>query len=197
MEVVYKLWQSSWRRDAVKLDRKRGVFTAPTLVREINHQGRYFTVPGPHICAPSPQRTPVIMQAGTSTAGKAFAAKHAEAVFVSGHSPAAVSKSVSQIREQAVKEGRDPSSIKFLAKCCPVLGNSVEEANAKFSDYASYGDREGALALFGGWTGVDMVSAADHTTCLSASYDNLRQNTRMTRNSDMWRAMLFGLTLKV
>ena len=78
MDVVYKLWNSSWRSDAVKLDRKKGIYTDPNLVREINHKGKYFTVPGPHFCAPSPQRTPVIMQAGTSRAGKEFAAKHAE-----------------------------------------------------------------------------------------------------------------------
>lgn len=154
MEVMYKLWQQSWRRDAVKLDRASGTYTDPSLVREINHKGKYFTVPGPHICAPSPQRTPVIMQAGTSSAGKAFAAKHAETIFVSGHSAASIAKSVREIREGAVRENRDPKNIKFLAKCCPVIGRTVEEAEAKYAEYASYGDREGALALFGGWTGV-------------------------------------------
>ena len=160
MEVMYKLWGSSWRRDAVKLDRKRGVYTEPSLVRQINHKGKHFTVPGPHMCAPSPQRTPVIFQAGTSPAGKAFAATHAEGIFVSGHSPASVAKSVRQIREQAVKAGRDPTNIKFLAKCCPVIGSTIQEAEAKYADYLSYGDHEGALALFGGWTGVDMVSTS-------------------------------------
>lgn len=158
MEVIYKLTQSSWRRDAVKLDAKTNTFADPTLVREINHKGTYFTVPGPHICSPSPQRTPVIMQAGTSSSGKAFAARHAEAVFVSGHSPIAIAKSVAAIRDGAEKEGRGNKSVKFLAKCCPVLGRTKEEADAKYRDYVSYGDAEGALALFGGWTGVDMVS---------------------------------------
>ncbi|KAK3635132.1 hypothetical protein LTR56_014904 [Elasticomyces elasticus] len=161
MEVVYKLWNSSWRSDAVKLDRKAGIYTDPTLVREINHEGKYFNVPGPHFCQPSPQRTPVIMQAGTSRAGKAFAAKHAEGIFVSAHSPAAVAKSIADIREQAVKLGRDPSNIKFLAKFCPILGRTQEEAEAKYADYVQYGDYEGALALFGGWTGVDMAPYKD------------------------------------
>lgn len=161
MSVVYALWQSSWRSDAVKLNRKTGIYTDPTLVREINHNGKYFTVPGPHICSPSPQRTPVILQAGTSKSGKAFAAKHAEAVFVSAHSPAAIAPSIAEIRKQAALLGRDPASIKFLAKLCPVLGRTPEEAQAKYADYARYGDAEGALALFGGWTGVDMARYAD------------------------------------
>lgn len=156
MDVVYKLWNSSWRSDAVKLDREKGVYTDPECVREISHVGKYFRVPGPHFCAPSPQRTPVIMQAGTSRAGKDFAAKHAEAIFVSAHAPGSVAASVKDIRTKAVEAGRDPVSIKVLAKFCPILGRTQEEAEAKYRDYAQYGDYEGALALFGGWTGVDM-----------------------------------------
>ncbi|GAB7350181.1 hypothetical protein MBLNU459_g0844t1 [Dothideomycetes sp. NU459] len=165
MQVVYKLWQGSWRRDAVQLDRVRNIYTDPSLVREINHKGRYFRVPGPHLCAPSPQRTPVIMQAGTSSAGQAFAAAHAEAVFVSGHSAASVAASIAAIRAQAAAApagaSRDPAAIKFLAKCCPVLGRTRAEAAARYAEYAALGDREGALALFGGWTGVDMAAYAD------------------------------------
>lgn len=101
------------------------------------------------------------MQAGTSKAGKAFASRHAEAIFVSAHSPASVAKSVSDIREQAAKLGRDPASIKFLAKFCPILGRTKEEAEAKYADYYQYGDYDGALALFGGWTGVDMAPYGD------------------------------------
>ena len=157
MEVMYQLWNSSWRDDAVKLDTKTGIYTDPSLVREINHKGKYFEVPGPHICQPSPQRTPVIMQAGTSRAGKAFAAKHAEGIFVSAHSPAGVAKSIADIRAQAVENGRDPKSIRVLAKFCPILGRTQAEADAKYADYIKYGDYDGALALFGGWTGVDMA----------------------------------------
>ena len=161
MEVVYKLWEGSWRSDAVKLNKKSGLYTDPTLVREINHKGKYFEVPGPHICQPSPQRTPVIMQAGTSKAGKAFAAQHAEAIFVSTHSPFAVADSIRAIRAQAAKAGRNPQDVKFLAKLCPILGRTHGEAEAKYRDYLQYGDREGALALFGGWTGVDMARYGD------------------------------------
>ena len=161
MDVVYKLWNSSWRSDAVKRDRKSGVYTDPRLVREIDHDGKYFKVPGPHFCQPSPQRTPVIYQAGTSRAGKAFAARHAEAIFVSQHSPAAVAKNIADIRRTAAELGRDPSHIKVLAKFAPVLGRTQEEAEAKYADYLQYGDYDGALALFGGWTGVDMAPYGD------------------------------------
>ncbi|KAJ5744162.1 Nitrilotriacetate monooxygenase component A/pristinamycin IIA synthase subunit A [Penicillium manginii] len=119
VKVTYKLWESSWRQDAVVRDRERGVYTETDRVRQINHSGKYFNVPGPHLTQPSPQRTPVILQAGTSKAGKTFAAQHAEAIFVAGHSPSVVAKNVAEIRQLAQSEfGRDPQSIKFLALLC-------------------------------------------------------------------------------
>ncbi|KAF2436999.1 Nitrilotriacetate monooxygenase component A/pristinamycin IIA synthase subunit A [Tothia fuscella] len=162
LRVMYKLWQSSWRDDAVVLNRKTGIYSDPERIREINHVGKYYTVPGPHICQPSPQRTPVLMQAGTSKAGKAFASQHAEAIFVAGHSPSVIAKNVAEIRRQAKEEyGRDPQSIKFLALICPIIGRTEEEAKAKFEDVQQYGDVEGALALFGGWTGIDLAKYDD------------------------------------
>ena len=162
IKVMYKLFESSWRDDAVVLDRKSGVYTDPSRVREINHVGQYFTVPGPHICQPSPQRTPLLLQAGTSKAGKTFAAQHAEAIFVAGHSPGVVGPSIADIRNMAKTNfNRDPSDIKFLAMICPILGRTPEEAVKKFEDYQQYGSADGALALFGGWTGIDLATYGD------------------------------------
>ena len=162
ISVMYKLFESSWRDDAVLLDRERGVYTDPERVREINHVGEFFNVPGPHICQPSPQRTPLLLQAGTSKAGKTFAAQHAEAVFVAGHSPSVVAKNIAEIRYMAKTQfGRNPQNIKFLTMCCPVLGRTEEEAIKKFDDYRRYGSIEGALALFGGWTGIDLGRYGD------------------------------------
>ena len=160
--MIYKLLESSWRDDAVKLDRKSGVYTQPDLVRQIDHNGRFFNVPGPHLCQPSPQRTPLLLQAGTSRAGKQFAAQHAEAVFVSAHAPAVCAKNIAELRQLAKTEfGRDPTSIKVLALVTPILGRTEEEAQAKLADYRQYASHEGALALFGGWTGIDLSKYGD------------------------------------
>ncbi|UNI18439.1 Alkanesulfonate monooxygenase [Purpureocillium takamizusanense] len=162
MTVIYKLLQSSWRDDAVVLDRERGIYTDPRLVRQINHSGKYFSVPGPHIVDPSPQRTPLLLQAGASKAGKLFAAQHAEAIFTSAHAPAVCAKNIAEIRQTAKDVfGRDPSSIKVLALATTILGRTEEEALAKYDDYKQYASLEGALALFGGWTGIDLNEYGD------------------------------------
>lgn len=162
IRVMYKLFESSWRDDAVKLDRASGIYSSPDLIRPINHKGKFFTVPGPHICQPSPQRTPLLLQAGTSSKGKEFAAQHAEAIFVSAHAPVACAKSIAEVRQLARdKHGRDPKNIKVLALVTPVLGETQEEARKKLAEYRRYASREGALTLFGGWTGIDLGQYAE------------------------------------
>lgn len=122
IQVVYKLWESSWADDAVVHDAKNEVYTRPERVRAVNHQGTYYpSVPGPHICEPSPQRTPLIFQAGSSGPGTAFASKHAEVIFIAAHKPEVAKKRVDAAREGAAKAGRDPQSIKVLALLCPVV----------------------------------------------------------------------------
>lgn len=161
MEVVYKLWEGSWRDNAVIADRSTGVYIQPDGVRDIGHDGKYFKVPGPHISEPSPQRTPFLFQAGTSKAGSAFGARHAEAIFVGGQLPGGVKKTVDSIRAQVESAGRDPESVKILVGMTLVVAETDEAAELKKADYLSYTDREGTLALFGGWTGIDLSGYSD------------------------------------
>src|ERR1700753_556377 len=157
LEVCYKLWEASWESDAVVRDADRGVFTDPAKVHAIEHKGRYFSVPGPFLCEPSPQRTPVLFQAGASPRGVRFAAANAEAVFVSGPTPQIVAKPVRAVREAAAELGRDPRSIKVFTMVTPVVAETHELAVAKLEEYKRFVSPAGALALFGGWTGVDLA----------------------------------------
>jgi alkanesulfonate monooxygenase SsuD/methylene tetrahydromethanopterin reductase-like flavin-dependent oxidoreductase (luciferase family) len=151
MDVLYKLWESSWKDDAVVKDREKGIYADPEKIRPINHQGKYFNVPGIHICEPSRQRTPFLFQARTSEAGREFGAKHAEAIFIEGQTPEKVRPLIDLIKSIAKeKYGREPESLKFIAAINIIAAATDEEAKAKRDDLASYGDREGTLAMFGG-----------------------------------------------
>lgn len=160
LEVTYKLWEGSWRDDATT-NAPDGAYADPKAVRRIDHKGKYFDIPGPHICEPSRQRTPFLFQAGTSGAGRRFAARHAEAVFLNGHTPELVRPSVDSIRAQAREFGRDADSVKIVAGLLVIVAATDEEARAKYDELATYGDREGALALFGGWSGYDLSKYDD------------------------------------
>lgn len=89
-------------------------------------------------------------------AGSAFAARHAEAVFVTGHSPAALAPKVAKIRQLAAAEGRDPSSLKFFNTFTPIIGRTDEEAQAKLAHLQKYVSTIGGLVLVSGWTGIDL-----------------------------------------
>ena len=105
---------------------------------------------------PSPQRTPFLFQAGTSAAGSAFAASHAEAIFVSSHSVSVLRPKIDNIRRLAASQGRDPRSIKFFATFTPIIGRTDEEAQAKYEELKKHASVVGGLVLFSGWTGIDI-----------------------------------------
>lgn len=155
MEVVYKLWEQSWEDDAVVRDKVNGIFTDPSKVHAIRHHGENYRVPGFHLCEPSPQRTPLLFQAGTSGRGKNFAGKHAECVFVSGPSKAVVKHYVQDLRAATLAAGRNADDILIYAQALIITAASEEEAQAKYADYRSHIDITAALALLSGWTGVD------------------------------------------
>ncbi|EXJ77324.1 hypothetical protein A1O3_09550 [Capronia epimyces CBS 606.96] len=162
LDVTYKLWEGSWRDDAVTKNIQSGQYANSDLVQEIHHRGKYFKVPGPHVCEPSPQRTPFIFQAGSSKAGKDFAAKHAEAVFVGSQLPELVRPTVDAIKSTAQeKYGRDPNHIKVVVSISVIVAETDEAATRKRDELLSYGNIEGALTLFGGWTGIDMSKYSD------------------------------------
>ena len=107
LDVVYKLWEGSWEDDAVLRDTVRGIYADPAKVHPINHAGKHFQVAGPHLSEPSPQRTPLLFQAGSSTRGRSFAAKHAECVFIvdSRRSLTGAASVITDVRRQAASQG--------------------------------------------------------------------------------------------
>ncbi|MDQ0268828.1 LLM class flavin-dependent oxidoreductase [Cytobacillus purgationiresistens] len=157
LEVVYKLWEGSWEDDAVVLDKEKRLYADPEKVHDIEHEGKFFKVPGAHLCEPSPQRTPVIFQAGASARGRKFAAEHAELVFISVPTTEAGKVVVQKLRKEAEVIGRDRHEIKVLSLITPIIGRTQEEAEVKYREYQEHASYEGALALFGGWSGIDFA----------------------------------------
>lgn len=88
--------------------------------------------------------------------GSAFAAKHAECVFLGGRSPAFVGEKVQKTRKLAIAQGRDPNALKFFTQFTAILGATDEEAQEKYERHLKYALPEGGLALFGGASGVDI-----------------------------------------
>ncbi|KAF7553125.1 hypothetical protein G7Z17_g3877 [Cylindrodendrum hubeiense] len=156
LRVLYKLWEGSWADDAVAPVPEDDTFINPDKVRTIKHKGKYFKLESPHLLEPSPQRTPFLFQAGTSSAGIDFAATHAEAIFVSGFSPTLVGQNVAKVRAAAAAKGRDPRSIKAFGTVCPIVAPTDEEAQAKYEELKKTSSVIGALVVISSISGIDL-----------------------------------------
>jgi FMN-dependent oxidoreductase (nitrilotriacetate monooxygenase family) len=180
LEVSYKLWESSWEADAVVRDAAANLYTDPEKIRQIDHEGRFFSVGGPHLSEPSPQRTPVIYQAGASDRGRVFAARHAEAIFVGARTPEQARKVITDVKELAVSLGRQEDDIRFLLGLNVVVAETEAEVKAKLDDILSYRDVVGYLVHFGGGSGIDLSSlgaeeyieykARDHVQSMESAF---------------------------
>ena len=160
LAVVYKLWEGSWADDVVRGDRAAGLYVDPAKVRRIDHRGRYYEVDAIHLSEPSPQRTPVLYQAGTSSKGTELASRHAECVFVSGPSATVIGPRVAALRQAARRQGREPGALKIFAMMTVVLGHTEAEAKLKLDGLRALASPEGGLVLMSGWTGVDFSTYA-------------------------------------
>ena len=156
LQVLYKLLETSWDDDAVRYDKANRVFADPHKVRPIAHHGRYYNVAGYHLSEPSPQRTPVLYQAGTSGRGQQFAAQHAEAVFIGGTDKAVIRKTVDGLRAQVAATGRRPDDVKVILGISVVPGETTAQAREKHAEYVRYASAEAGLAHFSSSIGVDL-----------------------------------------
>ncbi|MDN5816102.1 LLM class flavin-dependent oxidoreductase [Yaniella sp.] len=146
VDVTYKLWEGSWDDGAVSKDRANSQYSDPAKVHKIYHEGERYSVEGPHLPSPSPQRSPVIFQAGSSESGREFAARNAEAVFIIAGSPELAQLQIEDTRKRAVAHGRAPEDIKFFQGLSFVIGDSEEEAQRKLAKYEENASVEGYLA---------------------------------------------------
>ena len=152
MDAVYALWEGSWAKDAVLRDRAGATFTDPAKVRRIEHEGSQYRISAMHLCEPSPQRTPVLYQAGASERGRTFAGRHAECVFVNGTSPAIVGKLVQDLRARAATR-----PVRVMVGATVVVGRTEREARDLLADYAGCTDSEAALAHASSSLGIDFA----------------------------------------
>jgi FMN-dependent oxidoreductase (nitrilotriacetate monooxygenase family) len=155
MQVVYQLWEGSWEDRAVLRDRTSRQFADPARVHRVKHEGAHYKVDAIHLSEPSPQRTPVLYQAGASVRGREFAAAHAECIFVNGQFRHNVRDIVADIRARTKAFGRDPHDIKMFVGATVVVAPTDAEAQDKLAEYREYASSEGALAHYSSSVGVD------------------------------------------
>src|SRR5690625_4154253 len=162
LEVCYKLWEGSWDDDALladktlEHDRGIGLHADPAKVAKIHHSSANYQVEGPHLSSPSPQRTPLLFQAGSSPRGRDVAAQHAEATFSMAPQRKQAQEHAADVRRRAVAFGRRGQDVKFIQGLSFVIGSTEAEAAAKAAELDESLDDHALIAHTGGSLGIDM-----------------------------------------
>ncbi|GEK00905.1 LLM class flavin-dependent oxidoreductase [Streptomyces sp. 1-11] len=129
LDVSLKLWDS-WEDDAIVADKAAGVWGDDSKIHPPRHRGTYFGVEGALNVPRSPQGYPLLVQAGSSADGRAFAARYAEAVFTAQQTLADAQAFYADLKSRTAGAGRNPEHIKVLPGIVPVLGSTEAEARA-------------------------------------------------------------------
>ena len=148
LEVAKGLWDS-WEDGAFVRDKANGRFIDPDKMHRLNHRGEFYSVQGPLNISRSPQGRPVLIQAGSSEAGKNFAARHADAVFTGGASLADGALFYQDVKQRAAHFGRAPEDILIMPGCGPIVGSTMAEAEARYEEIANLVSIEDALNYLG------------------------------------------------
>ena len=154
MELVYKLWEGSWEDDAVLRDRARGIFADPSKVHRIEHEGDNYRLNAIHLSEPSPQRTPVLYQAGTSPRGRHSPPSTPNACSCRARRPRSSARAwrrSERLEGNRARPGRDPDVLDDDDHSRPHRGRG----ESKICRLSRHIAPEGALALMSGWMGID------------------------------------------
>ena len=190
LHVLYKLWEGSWENDAVINDREQRIYAQPDKVHKVVHHGEFYQVEGYHLCEPSPQRTPVLFQAGSSERGLQFAGQHAECVFISGQNKASTKAQVDKVRASAVAAGRNPDDIKVFMGLNVIVGDTEDAAWAKHAEYLSYASAEAGVAHFSASTGIDFAQYELDEPIQYVKSNAIQSATQHLKNNDWTRRKL-------
>jgi FMN-dependent oxidoreductase (nitrilotriacetate monooxygenase family) len=153
LQVVTRLWDS-WEDGALVADPASGVFADTDRIHPIDHDGTHFRVRGPLTLPRSPQGRPVYVQAGSSEDGRAFAARHAEAVFTAHQTLGAARAFYADLKRRAAAAGRDPDLLLVLPGISPFIGSTDAEARALHEEFNALTQPAYSLSLLESLLGV-------------------------------------------
>lgn len=131
VQAVKALW-SAWDDVERLADKEAGRWLdrPPAAVR---HEGRYGATGGPVNLSPAPYPRPLLAQAGSSSEGLAFAARHADQIFTVQSDLEAACAFRARVHSAALACGRDPQDVSVLPGLVPFVAASRAEAEAQLT----------------------------------------------------------------
>jgi FMN-dependent oxidoreductase (nitrilotriacetate monooxygenase family) len=156
LDIATRLWDS-WEDGALIRNKETGIYADPAKVHELNHKGEFFSVKGPLNVPRSPQGRPLLVQAGSSQDGRQFAAKHAEAIFTAQQTFESARSFYEDIKQRAMRLGRNSEHVVILPGICPIIGRTEEEAKEKEEKLVELSNPEYSLIMLSNHIGFDLT----------------------------------------
>jgi FMN-dependent oxidoreductase (nitrilotriacetate monooxygenase family) len=128
--VVQGLWQT-WDAGAVVRDKAKGQFFDPAGLHLLHHEGEHFRVRGPLNVPPSPQGYPVVVQAGSSDAGRDLAAGVGEVIFTTMADLGMAQAFYADVKRRAAEKGRNPDHVIVMPAVDICVAPTEDEARRK------------------------------------------------------------------
>ena len=155
LEACDALWQC-WDEGALVLDRDSGVFADAGKIRYADFKGKWVSTRGPLAMPRSPQVRPVLLQAGASPRGRAFAARWAEMIFAASHTKADSIAFRTDIRQRMQAIGRPQEQCDVLNSMAVVVGETEAIAQEKLAQLDALADSDLVLAHNSTMVGADL-----------------------------------------
>ena len=146
VEIVTRMW-NAWEPGALIVDKASGRFADPAKVHRTDYQGKFLRANGTFPVPQSPQGHPVLLQAGASGRGMAFAGRWADVVFAVMRSAAAGASGYQAIRQAVSDAGRDPDQVKVTPAVTVITAETPELVKQKESLLRGLARPEDGLAL--------------------------------------------------
>ncbi|RWP55889.1 LLM class flavin-dependent oxidoreductase [Mesorhizobium sp.] len=137
VEVAKGLWDT-WQDDAFIRDKQSGIYADTAKLHLLDHRGNHFSVRGPLNIGRPPQGYPVLVQAGASDAGIAFAAEVGEVVFTAEPSLENGKQYYRTLKEKARAFGRKDDQVLVMPGIVPIVGRTKQEASEKLQKLQSH-----------------------------------------------------------
>ena len=160
VEIVQKLWDS-WEDEALVMDKASGRYSDPSKIHGLDHDGKFYKVKGPLNTARPPQGHPVLVQAGSSGTGKAFAARFAEAIFTSHPTVDTARAFYADVKAQVAAAGRTPDSVKVMASVQPMVASTEGEAQRMSDELNALVHPDLGISILGAFLGGIDLSGED------------------------------------
>lgn len=155
VEACDSLWET-WDADAFVGDRENNVYVDGSKVHYANYQGRWLSTRGPLMTPRSPQTRPVMLQAGSSPRGRAFAGRWAEAIFTLQNKKPDMQAFYADIKQRVIDNGRRPEECAILPAVDVVLGDTLALARERAEEINAFASPTLGLAELSNVVGLDL-----------------------------------------